>query len=84
MLHAKTVVVDSRIVVIGSANMDYRSFFVNHELVCLFVSEEVAEKLSFQFKLDCEAAEFVTSESQHPVRFWWLRRPMVEVIKHWL
>ena len=84
MLHAKTIVVDSRIVVIGSANMDYRSFFVNHELVCLFVSEEVAEELSDQFKLDCKVAEFVTSESQHPVRFWWLRRPMVELIKHWM
>tara|TARA_R100001143_G_scaffold59779_1_gene58672 strand:+ start:1816 stop:2892 length:1077 start_codon:yes stop_codon:yes gene_type:complete len=82
MLHAKTIVVDSRIVVIGSANIDYRSFFVNHELVCLFVSELVAEELSDQFKLDCEVAEPVTPESSHPVRFWWLRRPMAELLKH--
>jgi cardiolipin synthase len=46
MLHAKAVVFDNRLAVIGSANMDMRSLFLNYE-VALFVSspaqvEEVA------------------------------------------
>ena len=46
MLHAKAVVFDDQLAVIGSANMDMRSLFLNYE-VALFVSspsqvEEVA------------------------------------------
>jgi cardiolipin synthase len=37
MLHAKAVVFDDRLAVIGSANMDMRSLFLNYE-VALFVS----------------------------------------------
>ena len=37
MLHAKAVVFDDRLAVLGSANMDMRSLFLNYE-VALFVS----------------------------------------------
>ena len=37
MLHAKAVVVDDQLAVIGSANMDMRSLFLNYE-VALYVS----------------------------------------------
>ncbi len=37
MLHAKAVVFDDQLAVIGSANMDMRSLFLNYE-VALFVS----------------------------------------------
>ena len=36
MLHAKVVVFDDQLAVIGSANMDMRSLFLNYE-VALFV-----------------------------------------------
>lgn len=84
MLHAKTMVVDSRIVIIGSANMDYRSLFINHELLCLLRSRKVATEFFKQFKSDCEMAEVVTAKTRHPVRFWWLRRLLVELLKHWV
>jgi cardiolipin synthase len=33
MLHAKTVVIDGRRATLGTANLDYRSFFLNYELL---------------------------------------------------
>jgi cardiolipin synthase A/B len=39
MVHAKGLVVDDRVGVTGSANLDLRSLFLNFELVCLFTSE---------------------------------------------
>ena len=41
MLHAKAVVFDDQLAVIGSANMDMRSLFLNYE-VALFVSSPAA------------------------------------------
>ena len=40
MLHAKAVVVDDQIAVLGSANMDMRSLFLNYE-VALYISSPV-------------------------------------------
>tara|TARA_R110000772_G_scaffold172797_1_gene284680 strand:+ start:1783 stop:2778 length:996 start_codon:yes stop_codon:yes gene_type:complete len=82
MLHAKTMVVDSSIVMIGSANMDYRSLFINHELVCLFVSKKIAEDLNILFKHDCEQSRVVTPLTKHTVQYWWLRRPIAALLKH--
>ncbi|MEJ2452877.1 MAG: phospholipase D-like domain-containing protein [Candidatus Thiodiazotropha sp.] len=39
MVHAKGVVVDDKLALAGSANLDLRSLFLNFELVCLFTSE---------------------------------------------
>jgi len=41
MLHAKAILVDHSIAMIGSANIDYRSLFLNYELVSLCYSEDV-------------------------------------------
>tara|TARA_R110002110_G_scaffold167482_1_gene368527 strand:+ start:77657 stop:78439 length:783 start_codon:yes stop_codon:yes gene_type:complete len=84
MLHAKTMVVDSRIVMIESANMDYRSLFIHHELVCLFISKEVAEILNNQFENDCDKARIVAPLTKHKIRYWWLRRPIAALLKHWV
>jgi cardiolipin synthase len=57
MLHAKAVVFDDQLAVIGSANMDMRSLFLNYE-VALFVSSpaQVAAVAGWANKLmtDCE------------------------------
>ena len=67
---------------IGSANMDYRSLFINHELVCLFVSKKIAEDLNILFKHDCEQSRVVTPLTKHTVQYWWLRRPIAALLKH--
>ncbi len=45
MLHAKAILVDHSIAMIGSANIDYRSLFLNYELVSLCYSEDVMKEM---------------------------------------
>jgi cardiolipin synthase len=45
LLHAKTLVVDGRLVLVGSSNMDRRSLDLNFENNVLFESEEVAAEV---------------------------------------
>lgn len=44
-LHSKTVVVDGKIAVVGSANMDYRSFKLNFEANAFMYDEVVSQQL---------------------------------------
>ena len=46
MLHAKAVLVDDDVALIGSANLDPRSFFLNYEAVAVFHSAAVAGQLA--------------------------------------
>ena len=42
MLHAKIVLVDDDLAILGSANMDYRSLLVNYEIaMCVYSGEEI-------------------------------------------
>ncbi|MCD8352658.1 MAG: phosphatidylserine/phosphatidylglycerophosphate/cardiolipin synthase family protein [Planctomycetaceae bacterium] len=63
ILHAKTMVADGRWLVVGSANMDSRSYFLNYE-ACLALSDpKVAGQAHEQFDRDLEHATRVTMES---------------------
>ena len=59
MLHAKTVVVDGTWSCVGTANMDYRSFFLNYELSLASTDPRLAHTLERQFKRDLSASERV-------------------------
>ena len=45
MVHAKVVVVDDRLGVVGSANMDMRSLFLNYEIVLFSYSKPDVEEV---------------------------------------
>lgn len=45
LLHAKTAVIDRRLAMLGSANMDRRSLWINFELSIFAHDEQVAEQL---------------------------------------
>ena len=45
MLHAKSAVIDGRVVLIGSYNLDYRSQNLDSEIVCIADDEQVAAKV---------------------------------------
>lgn len=46
MLHAKAAVFDQHLTVIGSANLDYRSFFLNYEQMTLFYDEKINQEMA--------------------------------------
>jgi cardiolipin synthase len=55
-VHAKTMVVDSWVGTIGSANMDTRSFHLNFELNVFVYDTEFVNELAAQFRRDLGAA----------------------------
>jgi cardiolipin synthase len=56
MLHAKTLLVDQDIAVVGTANIDNRSFRLNFELIAVMYDAGVAAELAEHFRVDLESA----------------------------
>ncbi|HVP68220.1 MAG TPA: cardiolipin synthase [Anaeromyxobacteraceae bacterium] len=52
MLHAKTLVVDGALSLVGSGNVDFRSFRLNFELGALLESQDFARLLESRFEED--------------------------------
>jgi len=48
LLHAKTMTVDDAFGMLGSANFDVRSFYLNYELNLLLFGDEITGKLRFR------------------------------------
>ncbi len=59
MLHSKTLVVDDNIAIIGTANFDYRSFFLNYEVCAIAYGPALNGDLAKQFEADLEQAQRV-------------------------
>jgi cardiolipin synthase len=67
-VHAKTLVADGNLSLIGTANMDYRSFELNFEANVLVYDKTFAEKLRAVFFKDLEEAEKIDRDE-------WCKRP---------
>ena len=84
-LHAKTLLVDDDWSTIGTANFDYRSFFINYELNLISRSPRLNAELAALFRSDLLAAREIHQRS-------WAARPLsgrfAELIgwsaRHWL
>jgi cardiolipin synthase len=61
MLHAKTLVVDDAVAVVGTANSDPRSFFLNFEVVAACYQAALCELLARCFEEDLASATEVTA-----------------------
>lgn len=59
-LHAKTIVADDHLAIVGSSNLDYRSFGLNAECNLLVLGPEVAAGLAAAFRADLESAREIT------------------------
>jgi len=68
-VHAKTVVADRKIAIIGTANMDYRSFDLNFEVNAIVYDAEFAIELADVFYEDLKCAEKIVLHD-------WRSRPM--------
>lgn len=67
-VHAKTMVTDSMLTLLGTANMDYRSFELNFEVNALIYDKEIAEEMRTTFFEDLKDAEKIDKDT-------WLSRP---------
>lgn len=56
-VHAKTLVSDRKIAIVGTANMDFRSFDLNFEVNAMVYSREAADELRAAFYEDIKDAE---------------------------
>jgi cardiolipin synthase len=61
-VHAKTVVADSMLSVVGTANMDIRSFDLNFEIMSVIYGKEFANELEGVFMKDLEECDEFTLE----------------------
>jgi cardiolipin synthase A/B len=74
MLHAKTMVIDSALSMVGSANFDIRSFLHNNEVNAVVVGSEFAERMEALFQRDLRDTRELRLES-------WRQRPWLDRFK---
>lgn len=76
MLHAKAVIVDNRWATVGSTNLDYRSFFFNHEVNIVF------SDLNMITDLKKIIANWFTQSTKLEERRW-TKRKLWQRLKEW-
>ncbi|NNJ27646.1 cardiolipin synthase [Alienimonas chondri] len=69
-LHAKTLTVDGRWSLVGSANLDARSFYLNFEVNLALYDDRTAERLAERFELDMTKALRITPEARAARAHW--------------
>jgi len=68
-VHAKTMVVDSWVGTVGSANMDTRSFQLNFELNAFVYGDRFADELAGHYRADLQHAAEIDLEQARNVRY---------------
>jgi cardiolipin synthase len=62
LLHAKSVVIDGTVSIVGSANLDMRSFVHNDEVNAIVISRDFGQRMEEVFQRDQKAARAVELE----------------------
>jgi cardiolipin synthase len=75
VVHSKVVTVDDRWCLIGSANMDVRSFRLNFEITAMVYDAQVAAELSRSIERYCAGSRLITSRGA------WRRRLHEELVE---
>lgn len=76
VLHEKTVIYDRAVTLIGSSNIDQRSFRLNYELSVVILGEAFADQVANFHEIDLQASERYTLEM-------WQARPLLQKIGDW-
>jgi cardiolipin synthase len=74
LLHAKTAVIDSALSMVGSANLDMRSFLHNNEVNAVIVGHDFALKLEAVFQRDLKDTRELDLQR-------WRHRPFMDKVK---
>jgi cardiolipin synthase len=69
-VHAKTIVADTFLSVIGTANMDIRSFDLNYEINAIIYGEEFGEKMEDMFYDDLKECRELTYADWEKISKW--------------
>ena len=77
VLHAKTLVIDDRLVMIGSTNLDYRSTEINLEISALVESKPFARQVAKLMEHDIRFSTVITPGE-------WRKRPWHDRFVQWL
>jgi len=77
MMHTKSVVVDGQWSVIGSTNVDSRSFGINDEVNVAAMDAALAARLEENFLADLKVSHRITFDE-------WRNRPLLERANEWL
>ena len=78
-IHAKTMVCDQKVAIIGTANFDNRSFDLNFEINAIVYNEQIANELRDLFEKDLAFSTLILSE-QWAKRRWY--RKVTEKVLH--
>ena len=85
LLHAKSVVIDGTVSIVGSSNLDMRSFLHNEEVNAIVIDRDVGQRMEQVFEKDQKAARPVDlarweqrSTWQRFKEFW------VSLFKYWI
>jgi putative cardiolipin synthase len=83
-LHGKAIIVDGRVVMIGSYNIDPRSQYLNTEVTCVAENEELARQLQRLIDGHIENAWTIQdAPSAAPLRVWAIRL-LMPILEHQL
>lgn len=74
LLHAKTAVIDTALSMVGSANLDMRSFLHNNEVNAVIVGTGFAQRLEQTFERDLKDSKELQLEQ-------WRKRPWLNKLK---
>jgi len=70
LLHAKSVVIDGTVSIVGSANLDMRSFVHNEEVNAVVIDRDVGQRMEQVFEKDQKAARPVQLEQWEQRSVW--------------
>jgi cardiolipin synthase len=85
LLHAKSVVVDSSVSIIGSSNLDMRSFLHNDEVNAIVISRDTARRMEEVFQRDQQAARPVALKAWEQRSLWQRTKEFfVHMFSYWI
>jgi cardiolipin synthase len=85
LLHAKTALIDDSLVIVGSANLDYRSFLHNNEVTAVIIGDEAGRQMQEIFQSDWHQGKEITSAAWQKRSLWQrTQESLSSVLKFWL
>jgi cardiolipin synthase A/B len=85
LLHAKSVVIDGVVSIVGSANLDMRSFVHNDEVNAIVVSRDFGRRMEEIFRKDEQAAQPLDLERWSDRSLWQRVKELgSKLLWHWL